>query len=334
MEGILEAIPNFSEGREARTITSLAEALDSVPGARLLNVDADPDANRSVYTLAGEPQAVAQACLRAAERAQTLIDMRTQRGTHPRLGALDVMPFVPIAGIGMDEAKLIAQDTAARLGERGIPVFLYEESAAKPERRLLSDIRRGEYESLARRLGNGQDRPDFGPDAFVPRWGASVCGAREALVAWNVNLIPADGSPAGDGQGALRSARAIASEIRAQGKEKPPFPRLKAIGWYLESRSLAQLSCNVMNLGPTSLGQIYAAVDAAARARGLKAAGSELIGLCPARALGLEAPPPPRSRTEPDWLGRLHAAWSAIGLERYAPCPPEDRVLELALRRA
>ena len=294
-KAVVECVPNFSEGRDQKTIRSIAEAIRSVPGVALLDVDPGPDTNRTVYSFAGNPQAVVEAALAAARSARDLIDMAAHKGSHPRMGALDVCPFVPIAGIGMAECVQLARDFGRRLAEEfAVPVFLYEEAAAKPSRRSLADIRSGEYEGLAAKLADPRWSPDFGPPRFDRRWGATVTGAREILLAFNVNLATED----------VSVAKAIAAELRESGKilknpdgtpvlddsgqPKRVRGRLKAvraIGWHVKELHCAQVSMNILNFKTTALWMAFEAVCEAAELRGFRVSGSELVGLAPAAAL-------------------------------------------------
>ncbi|MDP3178291.1 MAG: glutamate formimidoyltransferase, partial [Spirochaetaceae bacterium] len=190
---IVECVPNFSEGRDKAVIDAIARAIASTAGVSLLDVDPGSDTNRTVYTFVGEPEAVAEGALAAARAARELIDMSHHSGAHPRMGALDVCPFVPVSGTTMDECIALSRRVGAALAaELGVPVYLYEQAATRPERRSLADIRAGEYEALGAKLQKPEWAPDFGPTAFVPRWGATVVGAREFLIAYNVNLNARD----------------------------------------------------------------------------------------------------------------------------------------------
>jgi glutamate formiminotransferase / formiminotetrahydrofolate cyclodeaminase len=321
MNGLIESVPNFSEGRNAATIEAIATALGSVPGAALLHVDSGHDANRSVYTLAGYPDAVAEALKAGARAAFELIDMSRQQGSHPRIGALDVLPLVPLGGMGMEECSHLAEALAEDIAEDlGVPFFLYARSARRPERKELSAIRRGGYEGLREKLADEAWIPDYGPRSFLPRWGASVCGARDFLIAWNLNLDTED----------LSLAKAIAARLRAGPAGKGPFPGLKALGWQMPEFRCAQVSCNLYDFRAAPLAAVYAEIGALAREAGCALRGSELIGLVPLEALlaagstflGSDA----ASREE-----KIEAAIRGLGLDALKPFEPGRRILEFAL---
>lgn len=196
---LVECVPNFSEGRDRSVIDAIARAIQSVQGVTLLDVDPGADTNRTVYTFVGEPEPVIEAAVRAAACAKPLIDMTKHSGAHPRMGAMDVCPFVPVSGVTMDECVSYAREAGKRIAaEVGVPVYLYEYAATCPERRSLADIRSGEYEALPEKLKKAEWKPDFGTADFVPSWGASVVGAREFLIAYNINLNTRDKKLAND----------------------------------------------------------------------------------------------------------------------------------------
>src|SRR5574341_1136656 len=211
MKKIVECVPNFSEGRDATVIKQITDQIEAVQGVTLLDVDPGEDTNRVVVTFIGEPEAVKEAAFRAAKRASELIDMSKHRGSHPRMGALDVCPFVPVAGVTMDDCVAISKEVGRRLGEElKIPVYLYEYSATRPERKNLSNIRAGEYEALPKKLADPDWQPDYGPAAFNPKSGATAVGAREFLIAYNINLNTTD----------KRYADDIAYALRERGRHK------------------------------------------------------------------------------------------------------------------
>ena len=281
---IVECVPNFSEGRDAAKIKAITDAIESVPGAKLLHVDPGPDANRTVVTFIGTPEAVAEAAFQAIAKAAELIDMRAQHGTHPRLGATDVCPFVPIEGVTLADCAEIARKVGRRVGdELGISVYFYEAASANPKRRNLADIRRGQYEGLAEKLKDGFWRPDCGSAVFNARSGATVIGAREFLIAYNINLNTRDKSAAAD----------IAAELRERGRPGRPgrpgeFKFCKAIGWYVEEFARAQISMNLTNYRVTPPHVVLERARQLAADRGLAVTGSELVGMIPYAAL-LEA---------------------------------------------
>ena len=270
---LLECVPNVSEGRRPQPLADLAATLRAAPGARLLDLSSDPDHNRTVITLAGTADALRGAVLALADWAARWIDLREHRGVHPRVGALDVVPFVPLAGATMADAVAAAGATGALLAERhGLPVYLYEEAATRPERRRLADLRRGQFEGLAARFAEPQWRPDFGPAAPHPQLGATVVGARDFLVAVNARLATAD----------LEVARDIARTIRESGGG---LPGVRALGLPLASRGCVQVSMNLVDHRRTSLLALLARVEAEALARGTAVTATELVGLAPATAL-------------------------------------------------
>lgn len=269
----LLCVPNVSEGRDPLTLEALADAIGSAAGVRLLDRHADPDHHRAVYTFAGPPEAVLAAALAAARVALERIDMRQHHGVHPRLGAVDVVPFVPAGGLPMAVAVGVAHRFGATLAaEAGIPVFYYGAAARRPERQDLPRVRRGQYESLAARFADPAEAPDEGPARFLPRSGATAVGAREPLVAFNVWLDTAE----------VEVARAIARAVRAS---SGGLPGVQAMGVFLASRGCAQVSMNLVEPRATSLYTLLGAVTREAACRGVGIRRLELVGLCPEAAL-------------------------------------------------
>ncbi len=271
---LVECVPNFSEGRNAETIRALVDAVQAVPRVALLDHTMDADHHRAVLTFAGAPDAVAEAAFRAAKQATALIDLRRHEGGHPRVGATDVVPFVPLRGVTMEDCAAVARRVGERIGrELGIPVFLYEQAAAKPDRAGLETIRRGGLEGLAHRMETDPGwAPDFGPRRLHPTAGATVVGARRILVAFNVNLETRD----------LDLARAIAKTVR---QSNGGLPYVKAIGVPLAGRGLVQVAMNLVNIEETPVHAAFEAVRREAEKRGVRVAGSELIGLVPRQAV-------------------------------------------------
>lgn len=265
---LLECVPNISEGRDPDKISAISEEILKHRRVKLLNISSDRDHHRSVFTFVGEPEVVKEAALSLALKAIDLIDMRSHKGEHPRLGAVDVVPFVPIFGVEMEEAVRIAREFGKDLGQRGIPVFFYEEAAFRPERRELPTIRKGEYEGLPQKLKDPQWKPDEGPDVFHPKTGATVVGARFPLVAYNVNLKSQD----------LNLAKEIARKVRYK---DGGFPNVRAMGVALRERKMVQVSMNLTNYRVTSLPKVYDFIEAEALKRGVEVAGSEIVGLIP-----------------------------------------------------
>jgi glutamate formiminotransferase/glutamate formiminotransferase/formiminotetrahydrofolate cyclodeaminase len=274
MNRLVECVPNFSEGRKAKTIEALVAAIHSVPGVVLLDRQSDADHNRSVLTFIGPPESVAEAAFRAAEEALHRIDLTTHRGEHPRVGATDVMPFVPIRGITMDDCVHLARLVGRRLAEElHIPVFLYEYAAKTPFRTHVEDIRRGGLEELAERMRmNPEWAPDFGDAKLHRTAGVTIVGARRPLIAYNVNLASKD----------LDLAKAIALNVRAS---NGGLPSVKAVGIALKTRSIVQVSMNLINHEETSVHQAFEAVKEEAAKRGVAVHSSEVIGLIPEAAV-------------------------------------------------
>ncbi len=275
---LLECVPNVSEGRDARAVEAIADAVRAITGARLADVHADPDHNRSVFTFLGSPSAVEEAALAVASAVLTRVDMREHHGIHPRIGALDLLPFVPLRDVTMDEAVAVARRVGERLGgEHGVPVYFYGAAATRPERRAIRDIRRGEYEGLAARLADPAWCPDCGPAEFHPRGGAIAVGARDILVAYNIWLDSSD----------LAAAKAIASAVR---ESSGGLPCVQALGLPLERRGLVQVSMNLLDYRRTGIARAYDAVAAEAARRGIPIKRAELVGLAPRAAFDGRAP--------------------------------------------
>ncbi|HEY7185979.1 MAG TPA: glutamate formimidoyltransferase [Vicinamibacterales bacterium] len=295
---IIECVPNVSEGRRAETVRALTDAVASVAGVRLLDASSDAAHNRSVLTMAGEAAPIKAAVLALFAEATSRIDLRMHRGEHPRLGAVDVVPFVPIEGVTMADCVALARDVASEVASRfAIPVFLYEEAAASPARRNLEDIRRGEFEGLAAKLASEEWKPDFGPSVPHSTAGAVVIGARMPLIAYNVNLAT----------DRLDVAKKIAAAVR---HSSGGFRYVKAMGIALEDRGIVQVSMNLTNHEKTPIHRVFDAVCNEAERYGVQVLESEIIGLIPESAV-------------------LSAAQHYLQLERFAPA----QVLEHRLRR-
>jgi glutamate formiminotransferase/formiminotetrahydrofolate cyclodeaminase len=344
---LIECVPNISEGRDPAVYRAVAAEAETVEGVALLDVDPGKATNRTVITFAGPPEAVVEAAVRLARKAVELIDMRGHRGEHPRFGALDVCPLVPVSGISMEETAAFARELGRRLGEEvGLTVFCYECAASRPERKNLADVRQGEYEGLAERLADARWKPDFGPAAFNARSGATAVGARDFLIAYNVNLNTTS----------TRRANAIAFDIRERGRPqregdpltgpivKDPEGRevwipgslkaTKAIGWYIEEYGIAQISINLTNLSVTPIHVAFDEVARKAQERGLRATGSEIVGLVPLRAL-LDAGrhylrKQQRSAGVSD-AELIKIAVKSMGLDDLAPFDPHKKVIEYVL---
>lgn len=347
MPRIIECVPNFSEGRDTAVINSIVDAIRAAAPVRVLDVDPGASTNRTVVTFAGEPEAVVEAAFAGVARAQQLIDMRAHHGAHPRIGATDVLPLIPIEGVTLEECAAMARGLAERIArECGIPTFCYEAAALRPERKNLAAVRAGEYEGLAARMGT-DDAPDFGGDApwseSVARSGATVVGARDFLIAVNFNLNTTS----------TRRANAIAFDVREKGRplrqgpkvtDKPvigedgkpvmvpgSLPGTKAIGWYIDEYRIAQVSMNITDIRATPLHRAFEEVCRAAAARGVRVTGTEIVGLVPRRCL-IEAGKhflalQQRSAgVSDDEL--IREAIISMGLSELKPFIPAERVIE------
>lgn len=273
MAKIVECIPNFSEGRNQDTIESLVSAAKAVPGVMLLDHSSDASHNRSVFTLVGDPDGIAEAAFRLCKLAGEKIDMRQHAGEHPRMGATDVIPFVPIQDITVAECVELSKRVAQRIWEElGIPSFLYEDSATSPERKNLAKVRKGQFEGMPEKLLEEDWAPDYGERRIHPTAGITAIGARPPLVAYNVNLNTSD----------VTIAQAIADKIRGI---KGGYKYCKAMGVLLEDRNIAQVSMNLVNFEGTPIYRVQEAIRFEAKRWGVEIIGSELIGLAPAKAL-------------------------------------------------
>lgn len=278
MKKIVECVPNFSEGRDQSVIDAISAAIRNVKGVTLLDVDPGKSTNRTVYTFVGDPDSIIEGALAAARVGSNLIDMTTQTGEHPRMGAMDVCPFVPVANVSMEECVAISKKFAERAAkELEVPFYLYEHSQEQEYRKKLPQIRKGEYEGLAEKIVQPDWKPDYGPARFVPRWGATVTGARFFLVAYNVNIL-----------GTSNQAHRIALDLREAGrspKEPGRFKELKGLGWFVDEYNMAQCSFNLNNFNITAPHEVYEAVREDAAKIGVGVAGSELVGLIPLEAM-------------------------------------------------
>ncbi len=299
MARIVECVPNVSEGRRPEVLEELIQAIVSVPGAILLDSEMDADHHRSVLTFAGEPAPVMEAAFRVVQRAAGLIDLNNHSGQHPRMGATDVVPFVPVEGVTLEDCAEMARAAGRRIGEElGIPVYLYEAAASRPSRVSLADVRRGEFEGLRELIGKDEARaPDFGPARIHPTAGATAVGARRFLVAFNANLNTGD----------VRVAKAIAAAIREQ---SGGLKNVRALGFSIEGGRRAQVSMNLVNTEATPIHRVLALVREEAARRGAAIAGCEVVGLIPEHAM-------------------LDAAEHALQLEGFR----RDQVLELRLKQ-
>jgi len=299
MNKIVECVPNFSEGRDKDIINQITNEIKEVEDTILMDVDPGEDTNRTVVTFVGTPEGVKKAAFNAIKKASELIDMSQHKGAHPRMGATDVCPFIPVKGVTMDDCVEIANEVGKKVGEElAIPIYLYEYAATKKERKNLANIRRGEYEALPDKMEGENFKPDYGPHKFNKKSGATVIGAREFLIAYNINLNTKD----------AKAAKDIALEIRERGRAKRreedgkiirddngntvrtkgKFKNVKAIGWYVEDFKTAQISINLTNYKNTNMYHVFDAAQKEAQKRGYRVTGSELVGLVPKEAI-LEA---------------------------------------------
>ncbi|RXM36628.1 Formimidoyltransferase-cyclodeaminase [Acipenser ruthenus] len=323
MSKLVECVPNFSEGRNKEVIDAIATAISSTEGCLLLDVDPGPSTNRTVYTFVGSPEAVLEGALSAARVAFQLIDMTRHTGEHPRMGAMDVCPFIPVQNVSMEECVCCGNRFAQRLAEElGVPVYLYGEAARKENRRSLPSIRAGEYEALPEKLKKPEWAPDFGPSRFVPTWGATVTGARKFLIAYNVNLLSTK-----------EQAHRIALDIREQGrgKEQPgSLKRVQGMGWFLEEANLAQVSINLLDFEVTALHMVYEEVCKVAEELNLPVVGSQLVGLIPLKAV-LDSAEFYIQKEKLFILEEEHKVRLVInrlGLDSLAPFVPKERIIE------
>ena len=351
MKQIVECVPNYSEGRDKSVIDSIVAAIASVEGVKVLDVDPGVATNRTVVTFVGEPAPVCEAAFRGAAKAQELIDMRHHHGAHPRSGATDVLPLIPVAGITLEECASLARELAKRLyDELGIPCYCYEAAAYKPERKNLAVCRAGEYEALPEKIADPKRRPDFGPDTYndvVARCGATNIGARNFLVAVNYNLNTTS----------TRRAMAIAFDVREKGRKAREGGSLtgkllkdengeqiwipgtlkgcKAIGWYIDEYGIAQVSMNITDIDATPLHVAYEEVSRAAAARGLRVTGAEIVGLVPKKVL-LEAGKFYLAKQQRslgiDESEILKIAVKSMSLDDLKPFDPKEKVIEFLMQ--
>ena len=341
MMKLVECVPNFSEGRDMATIEKITDEIRATEGVKLLDVDPGKDTNRTVVTLIGTPEAVVEAAFRAIARAAEVIDMSKHTGAHARMGATDVCPFIPVSGMTMEDCIELARKLGTRVGEElGIPVYLYEHAALKPERRNLATVRAGEYEGLAEKLKDPEWKPDFGPAEFNSKTGATVIGAREFLIAYNVNLNTRD----------TKIARDIAFTIREKGRLKRDgegkvvrdekgkalrepgiFKECKAVGWYMEDFGRAQISINLVNYKVTPPHLVFDECCRLASELGVRVTGSELVGLIPLDAIlrtgryYLEKQGKTKGVPEAELI---HIADLSLGLSDLYPFEAEKKVIE------
>src|ERR1700682_5433648 len=347
MQKIIECVPNFSEGRDLDVIRQITAAIESVEGVSLLNVDPGASTNRTVVTLAGSPEAAVEAAFRAIQKAAELIDMRKHTGAHPRMGATDVCPFIPVSNVTWEEAIACAKKLGKRVGEElKIPVYLYEKAARDQSRSNLSVIRSGEYEGFFEKIKEAAWKPDFGPSVFSEKSGATAIGAREFLVAYNVNLNTR----------AVRRATSVAFDVRENGRIKTDdgTPRgkpvldangepirvpgllkhVKAIGWDVEEYGIAQVSMNLTNLEETPLHAAFNASSEAASKRGLRVTGSEVVGMLPKKCLVDAGKYFLRKQKWSEGASEeelIDIGIRSMGLSELKPFDPKEKIIELKM---
>ncbi|MEX0811448.1 MAG: glutamate formimidoyltransferase [Chitinophagales bacterium] len=335
---LIECVPNFSEGRNPETIQAIATSIEQVHGVKLLHIDSGIATNRTVITFAGSPEAVIEAAFQSIKCAARHIDMREQKGVHPRFGATDVCPLIPVANISMEEVVKYSLKLAKRVGdELKIPVYLYERSASSPERSNLANLRKDNYEAIVKKIHLPEWKPDFGPQKLNARSGNIAIGARSFLIACNINLKSED----------IAIAKAIAREIRSSGyidksgivpekwKRMPgKCTALKAIGWYIPEYNCVQVSMNITDYTKTGIHHAYEAVKAAAKKRGVIVSGTELIGLVPKTAI-LDAGKYYASAQKHSVLSEqelIEIAVYNLRLDILREFKPEERILEYVLQ--
>ncbi len=347
MQQLIECVPNFSEGNDLNIIQQITSEIETADGVRLLNVDAGKATNRTVVTFVGSPKAVTDAAFKAIKKAGELIDMTKHHGEHPRMGATDVCPLIPVANISMEETVNFAQELAKRVGEElQLPVYLYEAAQPDKKRSNLSVIRAGEYEGFFKKMLRPEWKPDFGPDMFDAKRGATVIGARDFLVAYNINLNTTS----------VRRANAIAFDVREAGRVKREgdpvsgkiikdengnpvnipgsLKYVKAIGWYIEEYGIAQISMNLTNIAVTPVHIAFDEVCKKAEDRGIRVTGSELVGLIPLKAMldaGKYFLKKQKRSTGVSEKELLKIAVKSMGLDELSPFKPEERIIEYML---
>lgn len=344
-DAIIECVPNFSEGRNMHIIKEITDEIEKVEGVRLLDVDPGKATNRTVVTFVGNPHVVIEAAFQAIKKAGHLIDMRNHTGEHPRMGATDVCPLIPISGITMEETVEFAKMLAKRVGEElGIPTYLYEYAASAEYRKNLAEIRSGEYEGFSTKILKPEWKPDYGQAVFNEQSGATVIGARDFLIAYNVNLNTTS----------TRRANAVAFDIREKGRQKKDdkgkvvkdasgepvwepglLKNVKAIGWFIEEYGVAQISINLTNMNTTPLHVLFDTACERATARGMRVTGSELVGMVPLQALTEAGKYFLRKQQRSIGVGEaelVRIAIKSLGLDELGTFDPQKKIIEYSLR--
>jgi glutamate formiminotransferase len=330
MAAIVECVPNFSEGRDSATIDAIAASIREVKGVKLLSVEPDKDYNRCVVTFVGDLDGVKEAAFRATRTAAQRIDMRKHKGEHPRIGATDVVPFIPVSGVGMADCVGCAKEFGQRVAsELGIPIYLYEEAAATPERQNLAVIRKGEYEGLEQKLRDPEWKPDFGAAFFNAASGATVTGARVFLIAYNVNLTTNNRDLAHEIALRIReSGRTLKDTAGKSTKVPGSLKSVKAMGVLLERYDIAQVSINLTNFNVTPPHVAFEEVKKEAQKLGLNVTGSEIVGLIPKEALLMAGRFYGASSSEEETIAR---AVEALGLSHLEKFEPSKKIIEYLL---
>ncbi|MCG8565733.1 MAG: glutamate formimidoyltransferase [Desulfobacterales bacterium] len=323
MEKIIECVPNFSEGRDEKVIQAIADAIQAVPDVTLVDVDPGKSTHRTVYTFVGNETSVIEGALAGARVAKEMLDMRRHKGEHPRFGAMDVCPFIPVANVTMEECADIAKEFAKRAAEElDVPFFLYEEASDRDYRKKLPDVREGEYEALESRLKDPKWAPDFGPKEFVPSWGATATGARMFLIAYNVNLLATP-----------NQAHRIALDLREAGRGpgKPgKLKDVKGMGWFVDEYNMAQVTVNLNNYKVTPIHLLFEEVKKKAQELNIAVAGSEIVGVVPKESLLMAAD----YYIEKEGLfiyqeeQKIRLAIERMGLNSVAPFNPQEKIIE------
>src|SRR5437763_13177468 len=350
MQKLIECVPNFSEGREVNVIRQITDAIESVDGVSLLDVDPGASTNRTVVTFVGSPDATVEAAFHGIQKAAELIDMRKHKGAHPRMGATDVCPFIPVSNVSWEEAIACANKLGKRVGEElKIPIYLYERAAKNPSRSNLSIIRAGEYEGFFEKIKKPEWKPDFGPAVFNEKSGAIVIGAREFLIAYNANLNTKS----------VRRANSVAFDVREQGRVKTEnstpsgkpvldangeavripgmLKHVKGIGWFVKEYGIAQVSMNLTNIEETPLHAAFDACAESAANRGLRVTGSEIVGMVPKRSLVDAGRYFLRKQQWSEGVSEeelIDIAVRSMGLGELKPFVPKEMVIELKIESA
>ena len=337
MEKLIECVPNFSEGNDTALIKTITDEIEKIDGVKLLDVDPGKATNRTVVTFVGSPEAVVEAAFHAIKKASELIDMSKHKGEHPRMGATDVCPLIPLSGITAEETVKYAKQLGERVGkELGIPVYLYEYAQPNKERSNLSVIREGEYEGFAKKIKKPEWKPDYGPAELPVRSGATVIGVRDFLVAYNVNLNTTS----------VRRANAVAFDVRERGRVVKDakgndvhvpgaLKSVKAIGWYIEEYGQAQVSINLTNINIAPVHVAFEEVCKSAQNRGMRVTGSELVGLIPLQSMldaGRYFLKKQNRSTGVSESELIHIAVKSLGLDDLNEFHPDKKIIEYRMK--